>query len=301
MNSPAHPLPDGVPGQLIEVDGYLWRVLDSGPPHAMAVILEAGASGTLDSFNLVRRLLPEELRVISYDRPGLGWSQPEPTGDRRPIATAQRLRHLLDALDVQRPAILCGHSLGGLYCRAFASLYPQRTRALVLVDPSHEHMMRDLSPALRAATRAQTRLMTAGMRTLARASRVGGRQIAAAMTPRTLLERLDLGTAATTALVRSYTRPQTLRAVAAELAQVEASCAQMQVLASLPASLAVTVLSAGQGREPGSAGMAGFLNSLHARLATQTRNAAHQIIADSGHLMPWDNPAAIADAITEHA
>ena len=44
--------------------------------------------------------------------------------------------------------MLVGHSLGALYVRSFAQAYPDRTTALVLVDPSHPVHLPSKGPAL---------------------------------------------------------------------------------------------------------------------------------------------------------
>jgi pimeloyl-ACP methyl ester carboxylesterase len=47
----------------------------------------------------------------------------------------QELRSLLSSAGLPGPFILVGHSFGGLLARVFASLYPDETAGLVLLDP----------------------------------------------------------------------------------------------------------------------------------------------------------------------
>lgn len=76
--------------------------------------------------------LAEHARVVAVDLPGHGMSAPP----ARPFSMdlyADAIASVLDALDV-RAAVLVGHSNGVPAVRQFYRRYPQRTRALVLVD-----------------------------------------------------------------------------------------------------------------------------------------------------------------------
>jgi hypothetical protein len=92
--------------------------------------------------------------ACAYDRAGFGWSQPFKATDRRgPENVAQELHYMLtqnsivvlipprtgkveptSAL-VKPPFVLVGHSVGSLYVRTFANLYPKLTAAVVQWDP----------------------------------------------------------------------------------------------------------------------------------------------------------------------
>jgi pimeloyl-ACP methyl ester carboxylesterase len=93
-----------------------------------------GTAGTHD-WARVLPLLPQDLRVIRYDRPGLGGSADDgesPT--TRHIAAV--LHAALAAAGSAPPYILVGHSLGGTRIRMFAGLYPDEVAGLVFVDPT---------------------------------------------------------------------------------------------------------------------------------------------------------------------
>jgi len=77
-------------------------------------------------------------RVCSYDRAGLGWSD----GVREtlpPERIAEMLHALLEKGGEKPPYLMVGHSLGGIYVRAFERLYPEDVVGMVLVDSSHEN------------------------------------------------------------------------------------------------------------------------------------------------------------------
>lgn len=118
-------------GQIITVDGLRVHafVAGTGPD----LILIHGASGNLRDFTF--SLIPKltgRYRVIAFDRPGLGWSDPLPDARISPAAQATHLRKAADLLNVQDPIIL-GHSYGGAVAIAWA-LQNDDTAALVLVS-----------------------------------------------------------------------------------------------------------------------------------------------------------------------
>lgn len=82
-------------------------------------------------------------RVCSYDRAGMGYSDPGPS-PRTARRIALELRQLLDRGGVDGPLVLVGASLGGFTVRVFASERPERVVGLVLVDASHEEQELDV-------------------------------------------------------------------------------------------------------------------------------------------------------------
>ena len=82
--------------------------------------------------------LGREYRIIAPDLRGLGASDaPEPYTCYSMDAYAADLRDLLDELRVDR-VVLIGLSMGGYISFAFHRLFPERIRALVLVDTRAE-------------------------------------------------------------------------------------------------------------------------------------------------------------------
>lgn len=128
------------PGQLVELsDGrqlhlHISGVGNSGP----TVILEGGHGAFSPVFGHIQQAMSDSVQVVSYDRPGYGWSDPT---DGDPLGVAGDLREALTLASVDGPFIVVGHSLGGLYARAFVSNYPEEVTGLVLIDPAHEHQL----------------------------------------------------------------------------------------------------------------------------------------------------------------
>src|SRR5688500_13232623 len=98
------------------------------------VMLEAGSGNSADTWAGVQPEIARFSRVCSYDRAGLGQSDPAPTGVRTVQDSVDDLHALLGAADISGPVVLVGHSLGGLIVRLYASQYPDDVAGLVLVD-----------------------------------------------------------------------------------------------------------------------------------------------------------------------
>jgi pimeloyl-ACP methyl ester carboxylesterase len=126
------------PGQLVDIGGrrlHLWCT-GAGFP---VVILEVGGTGNVLQWSRVQPDVAKTTRVCSNDRAGFGWSDLGPN----PRSAAQivgELHTLLQAAHVPGPYVLTGHSIGGLFVRLFASIYPTDVAGIILVDATHEDL-----------------------------------------------------------------------------------------------------------------------------------------------------------------
>jgi pimeloyl-ACP methyl ester carboxylesterase len=122
---------------LVSVSGRTMRAqvagMDSRTPGQPALVLEAGAGGGLDEWNPVFSDLARLAPVVSYDRRGLGLSEPdsEPQTYRR---VAQSLHDLLATLRIAPPYVLVGHSFGAMYIRGFSDAFPDEVAGYVYVE-----------------------------------------------------------------------------------------------------------------------------------------------------------------------
>jgi pimeloyl-ACP methyl ester carboxylesterase len=135
------------PGQLIDVGGYHLHLQCAGQ-GSPTVVLETGLGGWSTHWALIQPTLAQQTRVCSYDRAGLGWSDPGPQ-PRDAQQIASELRTLLRNAGVPAPFLLAGHSNGGLYARMFARRYGDEVAGLVLADPTAPELFERL-PAARA-------------------------------------------------------------------------------------------------------------------------------------------------------
>ena len=100
------------------------------------MLLEAGGTGFSPQWARIQPGIAEFAPVVSYDRAGLGWSEPGPNPrDARSIA--RELRAALKNAGIEGPYVPVGSSLGGLYALAFADEFPEETAGVVLVDSMH--------------------------------------------------------------------------------------------------------------------------------------------------------------------
>jgi pimeloyl-ACP methyl ester carboxylesterase len=123
------------PGRLVDVDGCRMHVQMSGS-GAPTVVLETGLGGMTSAWAWIQPETAKFTRVVSYDRPGLGWSEAD-TAPKSAYLAARRLRDILLRSQAIPPYVLVGHSMGGLLVRVFAALYPGDVAGMVLLDASH--------------------------------------------------------------------------------------------------------------------------------------------------------------------
>ena len=132
--------------QRIEVEGLPTRYLvaGEGPP---LLLLHALGESAFD-WRWVLPDLASTHRVYAPDLPGFGESA-KPLGDYSPSFFARFVAAFLDALEVERAAVV-GNSLGGLVALRLALSEPSRVEALGLVDSAG--LGREVNYALRHPT-----------------------------------------------------------------------------------------------------------------------------------------------------
>jgi pimeloyl-ACP methyl ester carboxylesterase len=150
---PVPPLEGTVPpGQLadpdsrfVEINGLQvhYKIAGQGEP---TLVLLHGFAASVFSWREVMEPLAESLAseigtVMAFDRPAFGLTERPLPGEwvgESPYGAENQVEltvGLLDELGVER-AILVGNSAGGTIALLMALTYPQRVRALVLVDPA---------------------------------------------------------------------------------------------------------------------------------------------------------------------
>lgn len=129
-------------GKLIDIGGCKLHLNTSGVGD-VTIVCDAGLSGTSLGWSLVQEEVSKFARICSYDRAGYAWSDP-PISKRTSINIANELHLLLEQAKIPGPYILVGHSFGGANMMLFASLYPEETLGVVLVDSVHEDMLKNL-------------------------------------------------------------------------------------------------------------------------------------------------------------
>jgi len=132
------------PGSFYQVNGRAMHLYCTGSGEP-TVVLEAGwgVSSPVIGWGDFQPDLAKITRVCSYDRAGLGWSEPQP-GPADADHIAANLHALLTQAGVTGPIILLAHSMGGVDVRDYMAHYPDHVAGLILLDSSTPYQQQRL-------------------------------------------------------------------------------------------------------------------------------------------------------------
>ena len=116
--------------RLVLADGIRFHIVEAGRGPAIALV--AGFPQSCYAWRKLMPLLAEQFRVIAIDLPGQGDSD-KPIVGYDTETTAARVHALMSALDVQR-YVYVGHDIGSWVGFPYAHQYAQHLRGLVLLD-----------------------------------------------------------------------------------------------------------------------------------------------------------------------
>ncbi|MBA4211498.1 MAG: alpha/beta hydrolase [Polaromonas sp.] len=122
------------PADLVPVGDWRLHVRDSGPRDAPVVLMLHGFGASLHTWDTWAQGLNATHRVIRFDLPGNGLSEPDPEGNYTDARSLQLVLALMDQLGVARASVV-GHSIGGRMAWTLAARHPGRVERLVLVAP----------------------------------------------------------------------------------------------------------------------------------------------------------------------
>lgn len=266
----------------------------------ITVVLAAGYLGITLDWALVQHRLSRQLRVVSFDNAGLGFSDPGPE-PRTSGAIVADLRAALAAARLDPPYILVGHSAGGIRMRLFAALYPQDCQGLVMVDSCFADWELRLyggpSPDLDQEREILHRLLA-----LAQAGRLTPE--APEYKARIAVPRADLSPAMNAAFHNMWTRPSYLRTAISESLHLRAStaieaAADRTPLGQTPlAVLSATDTTQSAFLENDAQSAAWF--GMHDELAGLSERGFRRLV-DCGHNIPIEHPKAVVAAVEEVA
>ena len=291
------------PGKLIEVDGVRLHLHCTGQGQP-TVVLDSGWAMPAFGWALVQPELAKRGRVCSYDRAGMGYSDSDPTlAPHPPALIATQLHTLLQRAGESGPFVLVGHSHGGLMTRAYYNLFPKEVAGMVLVDATSEYMEerflgpdweKKMAASLEGDHKNIPRLRLAVWSGLfrwqiTRSARGSGLPF----TP----EQVDEG-------IYLLNQPKWHPSAVAELDGVPESYKQLRAGRGL-GDLPLIVLTAGKFKPKGAPSLEKeqewsriWVKELQPQLA-RLSSRGRQVIADSGHMIPFEAPGAIAKAVGE--
>jgi len=257
------------PGRLVDIGGHRLHIWCTGSGSPL-VVLETGLGGSFAGWGFVQPEVARFTRVCSYDRAGLGYSDPGPL-PRTAGRIAHELRALLDRSGISEPLLLVGASSGGFSMRLFATEHPDRVKGLVLVDASHEDQRHEVPPIARFVP-----------------------ALASIGAFRVLGISFDMGPDSLAPPVRAHARATQFRAAgykaaASEIANIQQSADEVRAKRR-PLPHPVVVVSGGRGADE-------TWRALQRDQVTLSPRGCQIVAEDSGHVVPLDQPQVIVEAL----
>jgi len=123
------------PGRMVDIGGRSLHLNCAGKGTPIVILMAGGGAFSID-WALVQPKIAESTRVCSYDRAGLGWSDPGPA-EETVEETVSDLHALLRASDERGPYVLVGASIGGIFIQAYQRAFPKDIAALVFSNSSN--------------------------------------------------------------------------------------------------------------------------------------------------------------------
>ena len=259
------------------------------------VVFESGLSDWSFSWALVQPQIALRARACSYDRAGLGYSDPA-TRSSRSAHMVDDLHRLLRAARVAPPYVLVGHSMGGLNVRLYADRFREDVAGMVLVDPSHEDGIRRID-ALRNGQ--ETRRYRTEVRRLAGCVATTARAMRTPDFRQACIEPDDqrYSAALNAARVAIAGTPAYQRAQLSETANYldGKSFADVRDARRWYGALPLVVLTAGQTIEHAGPDWL----QMHRELAALSERGVQRTVAEAGHYIQLDRPEEVVMAIRQ--
>jgi pimeloyl-ACP methyl ester carboxylesterase len=280
------------PGKLVDVGGRRlhYVCIGSGEP---TVMFESSGFGSALSAEKARTEISQRTRVCSYDRMGMGWSDPGPSVISAGLL-ADDLAHLLAAADIKPPYILVPSSIGGLTSEVFARRHPRDVSGLVFLDAAQSEGAADLS----------SRVGTIGRTAMAAAACVP--KFAAAVGLLRLIDPMNLrhqqgGDRGVAVLYRT----EPMRTLCGIVRGWDATMREFASTPPLRADVPLVVLTAETTENLAPAKLAWLLGSsitrdriaIQQRFAKRSTRGTWQLVPGSDHLIASSQPRAVAAAV----
>lgn len=300
----------GPPGRLVSVGTHRLHI-DCQGAGTPAVVFDAALGASSVSWSLVQPAIARLTRACTYDRAGMGWSDPGPL-PRTAGRLADELHALLQHAAVPPPYVLVGHSFGGFVTRIFAARHPSETAGLILLDPAHPDQWRAPSERERREIDRGVRLCRYGeiaarlgvarlVATLIGIGALGAARVVARAAGRGSLRREDEGVLAPVwklppearrPLRGFWTQRKFYEALGSQIGSISASAREVEEIAGAGHGDLPLVTISSSHPDP----IRVRRQEALARLSSQGR---HIVAPDSGHWIPLDRPEVVIEAIAE--
>jgi pimeloyl-ACP methyl ester carboxylesterase len=295
-------------GRLVEVAGTRLHIYEAGE-GSPTVVFDAALGGSCLSWAHVQAQVARFTRTCSYDRAGMGWSDPG-LGPRTAERIVKELRALLHNAGLPPPYVLVGHSFGGFTARLYAAKYRREVAGLVLIDvPDPREWLENPAQKQRAAIGARlsrygalvarlgiarfvAHLVMAGAVDAARASvHVITAGVLRGHIDRILAPLVRVPPEFRPILRHFWTHPKFYAALAGQMESISETAAQVLASANGYGDLPLVVLSASNPAPAHFAAQEGV-----ARLSSRGR---HLVATRSGHWIQLDQPDLVIEAVRQ--
>jgi pimeloyl-ACP methyl ester carboxylesterase len=143
---PLTELPPDDLGTVVSTDGTRLAVRAAGDEKDPAVVFAHGFSLDMTTWHYQWKALADRYRCVLYDQRGHGRSGAAASGDHSFQAVGEDVKAVLDGAVGGAPAVLVGHSLGGMGLLAFAEAHPEefgeRVVGVVFADTAAAELVR---------------------------------------------------------------------------------------------------------------------------------------------------------------
>jgi pimeloyl-ACP methyl ester carboxylesterase len=277
------------PGQLVDIGGRRLHILCQGNAPGPTVVIEQGAGSPSILWWPIQTRVAAFARVCTYDRAGMLWSDPAPNAATLPDRVSD-LHALLHAANVPGPYVLVGHSFGGPLIRLYTQAYPAEVAGLVLVDAAPEVAI------FRPSFTDYTFKLGLFVRAAGLAARFGLLHAAAAL----ITPPPTMPPAATRALKAFVATPRFFRTMAADLAALTGLPPARRVEGGFGDTLGhrpVIVLTHSEPFPGPAAVLEPGWAEAQARIAAQSTHGELIVATGCNHMIPFEAPELVIDAI----
>jgi pimeloyl-ACP methyl ester carboxylesterase len=277
--------------------------IDCAGQGSPTVVMDTGLGVPAIGWNFVQPEIAKLTRVCSYDRAGYGWSSPGPM-PRTSSEIAKELHALLVAAGEKPPYVLVAHSFGGYNVRVYTGMYPAEVAGLVLVDTSHEDQVSRMPASISALSQNQAKEIEAQRRMLPYLNFFG-------VTRWTLGRQFDSKLPGDFQEEFRYLemQPKFFEATSSEILSFNDSAKEVHAAGKL-GDRPLIVLTAGKNPErkllPKTITAKDlddfheiWVKDLQVQEAHLSTRGKQQIVADSTHMIPFERPDTIINAIHE--
>lgn len=119
--------------RMINIDSHSLSMFSKGN-GVPTIVIDVGIGDSYKEWMKIIDTLSLYTRVVAYDRAGYGKSEagPFPRDCQQEVI---ELNTMLERVNVEKPYLLVGHSLGALNAQYYAYIFPASVTGMVLLDP----------------------------------------------------------------------------------------------------------------------------------------------------------------------